>query len=462
MTSGISRATSFTMSISNAVWNLTTKETKSNAITLSYRGLSFVNWGYFPDDFDFVFGDEVCSVPTVLAEILSPKVARLRRGDALCDCYQVHDQCSGLLSSFESLISHIRSGSEKIEVEMSRIMDFCRILLELENSELFYWLLRFTDKDSLTCETAIILLRAEAEHGIGFSDQSINCRDFVASHFHEIEKEILEGLDLETAQLVLSSPSLQIEDEDSLYDWIKHRADADLRFASLLEFVYIEYLSVDRIEDFASFVRGNLLECISPGIWRQICARLIRYSPPKRSPRATLGRLRNFTYCSERPLDGIIAYLTHQCGGNVHHKGVVNVTASSINGTSCTPTNAVDFDETSRFCSENIQNSWLCYDFQKQRIRVTSYSVRSSESGNQMKSWVLEGSNDGNFWTKLDRRDDYAGLTASCVTRNFEISNPPDESYRYIRLRQIGQNCHRGTWYYFELTALELFGTIEV
>lgn len=38
------------------------------------------------------------------------------------------------------------------------------------------------------------------------------------------------------------------------------------RVASLLELVYIEYLSVDRIEDFASSVSEDLLECISHGI----------------------------------------------------------------------------------------------------------------------------------------------------------------------------------------------------
>ena len=35
-----------------------------------------------------------------------------------------------------------------------------------------------------------------------------------------LRKTILDDLNLETAQILLSSPSLQIEDEDSLYDFV--------------------------------------------------------------------------------------------------------------------------------------------------------------------------------------------------------------------------------------------------
>ena len=75
-------------------------------------------------------------------------------------------------------------------------------------------------------------------------------RDFIASRFYEMEKQTLDDLDLETLQLALSSPSLQLENEDSLYDLFVSRSQHDLRFANVFEFVHFEYLSIDRVKDF--------------------------------------------------------------------------------------------------------------------------------------------------------------------------------------------------------------------
>ena len=41
-------------------------------------------------------------------------------------------------------------------------------------------------------------------------------------------------------------------------------------------------------------------------------------------------RRTEFVYNSSKPLDGVIAHLTREYGGNVHDKGIVNVTASSV------------------------------------------------------------------------------------------------------------------------------------
>ena len=129
--------------------------------------------------------------------------------------------------------------------------------------------------ESLSLEEAVLLLRIGTDLGTGFSDRFGSLRDFIASHFYEIEQEILYDLDLETAQVLISSPSLKIEDEDSLYDFVSYfvrsRSEKDLRFASLFEFVYFDYLSVSRIENFVSFVSEDLLKNISSGIWTRIC-----------------------------------------------------------------------------------------------------------------------------------------------------------------------------------------------
>jgi hypothetical protein len=58
----------------------------------------------------------------------------------------------------------------------------------------------------------------------------------------------------------------------------------------------------------------------------------------------------SFSFISGHPFVGIIAHLTKQCGGNVHDRGVVNITASTTSG-SCHPKNAADL--TTNDCFES-------------------------------------------------------------------------------------------------------------
>ena len=90
----------------------------------------------------------------------------------------------------------------------------------------------------------------------------------------------------------------------------------------------------------------------------------------------------------------------------------------------------------------------------------TSYSVMSGVSLFP-KSWVLEVSNDGSegSWEIVDRRDNNQDLNARLVIRNFAISAPPSEAFRFVRFRQTGKN-HRGRDG-LQISALELFGTLS-
>ena len=440
------------------------KALEPNELILTSKGLSCVNWGCGDADFEFVVGDDKrCRVHSVLAEFLSPKVAGLRKCDPFYCVYMLKN--SELFGTLESLCSSLRSG-QTFKVEQSNFVALLRLSQELENSELLSSLLGMIKTESLTLEEAIHLLRAGINLGTAFCDRFGNLRDFIASHFYEIKKEVLDGLDLETAQLLLSSSSLKIEDEDSLYDFVRARSEDDLKFTSLFEFVYFEYLSVDRIENFASFVSENLLESISSGIWIRICGRLIIETKLKnKNPRRSTPPGIEFPYNSSKPLEGVIAHLTRQYGGNVHDKGIVNVTASSVcnNDSSYLQKHAVELGTGSRWRSNDEPHAWLCYDFKERSVIPTSYSVTSIPEGSggcHLMSWVIEVSKDGkeNSWREIDRRDNNSDLNALCVTVNFKISQVPDESFRFVRLKQTGPG-HCGN-NHADLSSLEIFGTL--
>jgi hypothetical protein len=66
--------------------------------------------------------------------------------------------------------------------------------------------------------------------------------------------------------------------------------------------------------------------------------------------------------------------LTTKCGGNVHDRGVVEITASNISGADY-PQNAVGLEDDFWFCSEDKPGRWICLDFETVRIEPTHYMM---------------------------------------------------------------------------------------
>ena len=460
--------------MSNRYELLGVKALEPNRLTLTHNGVGSVNWNAMSSDFEVVFGeDRVCCIDSVLVEFLSPKIARLRRCDISFDVYTFKD--SEMFDVFESLVLSLRSG-EALRVEKSNFPALVRLSQELENEELLASLLGMLKTESLSLEEAILLLRCGIDLGTAFSDRFENLRDFVASHFYEIEKQLLDDLDLKTSQFLLSSPSLQLEDEDSLYDFVRSRSENDLSFASLFEFVHFDYLSVHSIEDFSSFVSYRCIENINLDIWGQICTRLILEAKPSgANPRVFIPppieyRETEFFYDVSKPLEGIFAHFTRECGGNIHDQGIVNITASDCPEDRCCPKNTVNGLGNANnqnnfgrefFCSENYPDSWICYDFKERRVLPTSYTVMSfweRPHAEHPQSWVIEVSNDATSWTEIDRRDNNDELNDYDAIANFEISGVSNESFRFFRFRQTGPN-HYGN-YYLTIARLEIFGTL--
>ena len=162
-----------------------------------------------------------------------------------------------------------------------------------------------------------------------------------------------------------------------------------------------------------------------------------------------------FRFNKERPLEGVIAHLTRKCGGNVHDKGVVSITSSQERGL---PAKHVANLDTDTNCEILINpEARIRYDFKEWRLAPTSYSIKTGHTTGP-KSWVLEVSNDGSegSWEVVDSRKKNKDLIDCYVIHNFAIKAPPQESFRFVRLR-VSKNHRYGSLY---INSLELFGTL--
>jgi hypothetical protein len=171
------------------------------------------------------------------------------------------------------------------------------------------------------------------------------------------------------------------------------------------------------------------------------------------------GRNRSrFQYDRTAPLRGIIADLTAKAEGNVHEKGIVNITSKTAQDINSVKEIA-NLQANTYFWSREGPGQWICLDFLGRRAEITQYTIKSSphrRGGHHLKSWVLEVSQNGTNWTLIDRHQDDTELNDKGAIRNYHVIEGPP--MRFVRLRQTGPN-HADARYLI-LGAIELFGNL--
>jgi hypothetical protein len=152
------------------------------------------------------------------------------------------------------------------------------------------------------------------------------------------------------------------------------------------------------------------------------------------------------------PEEGIIGYLTERHGGHVCSLDLVTLTSKSENRSAFNPANLASLHPRGRFWSSNEPGQWVCWDFHHMRVCPTHYGIRCW----RLKSWVLEGSLDGENWREMDRQTDTQDFKVH-TTKVFAVSVPM--KCQFIRLTQMDKD-HYG-YDYLELSDVEFFGALS-
>lgn len=113
------------------------------------------------------------------------------------------------------------------------------------------------------------------------------------------------------------------------------------------------------------------------------------------------------------------------------------------------------------FSSPSIENMWLQFDFSKHPFIIQAYTLKTINKDKcpHLKNWVIEGSNSNDDnWVELDRVENSTFLLNSPRYYTFIVRNEKNETYRYIRLRQI--NTQKNAAGQIILKAIEFYGTL--
>ena len=410
-------------------------------------------------DFEFVVNGQSILWNSVLACMLSPKIARLRSGDTLTNrlVIKTTDE-KGLFSQ----VLYLTLGRNIDIRDASEAAFFVAIAQELENKNLCGNILRRTGKE-LTVETCIDRLKKLSTYGVACDEEL----EFIAAHFYELDKERLKEIHLDLLNEILFSDSLVVESEDSLYEFVAdlftaNPNDQDVCFR-MFGALWFDCLSLENVQAFCK-ICGHFLHDMDSIMWEHLSRRLCHNVAVDRND-AMRKRYRHaktvIEYNGSNSLSGIIHHLSNQCGGNVHDKRVVNITSGTPYSSSpaYVAKNVADVATNSFFQSVNSEYTFVCYDFKEKTIIPTYYSIRTCNGGAgdfHWRSWVIETSTDGKSWSEVDRRDNNPDFNAANVTKTYPIS--VQKECRMFRIRQTGPNWN-GT-NYINFSALEVFGSL--
>ena len=416
-------------------------------VKLTLDGMKNLRFQTYENDFTFLFADgSKYMCPRFIADFVSPKIAQLHGFDVTYDVYQMdsdHDK-----EQFQSFMKLILDENVRNEDAQSFIM-YAKELGNVELVELFEKEL----ENKITIDNVWTRIDLKMSLHMNMSEEM----DFLASHFSIAKTKIAEK-SFDVIYSILSSPELRLEDEDELYVFVRDLVAKDSTWFTPFELIDFSTLSKHSISDFIDF--SSMFEIsVNSFLWRKVCERMLI---AERLPATRLekryesdGDSKEIAYDKVNPLNGIVSHLSEEFGGNAARCGAIDVLSSSCMSNH-KPENIFDYDSQNYFESQPRRYQWIIIDFKNFRVSPTKYTLGTVEGASAPKTWVLDGSIDGEKWTLIDKRRDVKALRKHNANVMLKTIHQP--LVRFIRLRQ--QSSHSGS-NKLTVRALELFGTLE-
>ncbi|OHS93485.1 hypothetical protein TRFO_40241 [Tritrichomonas foetus] len=432
------------------------------------RSLPIINVDSYSKDFTFYVNGKDYQTTKFIADILSPRIERLRRIDpTFCDySFTTHHK-----GNFNRVLQLAVEDEDFVIKEKERPF-FIEVLEEFKNLDVLNILPEFEGDLSIenVVSRLVIQTRIFSEDTLTIVNKEL---DYIAKNFFLIPQNELLSLPIEQIHVIFANPELCTENEDLLINFIfqlienayktldltqeiPQGEDSPLKeIYALLEFIDFNKLTKESMEKFVKiFEYGNFTN----GIWQSICNCLLSHY--ETTPNNPVRYPTKIEFSEGKEKNGIITYL---CGkyGDVIQNGLIKAVSSSIFDEKSFPQNATKITDDSKFATlGNDPDQWMYYKFIDFTIIPTHYSIRAESNLeaniNQPINWVIESSTNGESWVVIDKHENEAGMNAKNALIVFPIEKPLRSNY--IRIRQTGANS--GGKNYLAFSALELFGTI--
>jgi hypothetical protein len=286
------------------------------------------------NDFTFMIGSDQFHCDRFQAAFMSPLIANALSADPTVSEFvfqisnsdsEIHiDSVSTFVSNSIAMLERLICG-EAVQLSDSQFSEM-EILCEfLGNPDLNEQIVSFLTKgEELSVSNSLLRYRQKSRFSLSVTSELT----FIASHFFEFQSVDLQKLTVSELETIVNSESLSLESEDWFLDLILGFG-SDYR--NLVYAVRFEFLSSCSMNQFFDSISYSDLD---ERLWLKVMNRArheILYNADDIPLQRFVGRFRS----TESPFDRVIHYLTKVCGGNVHERGLVDITCSSTGYNKC-------------------------------------------------------------------------------------------------------------------------------
>ena len=422
-----------------------------------YSGLGNINFSLYENDFTFRFGNKSFKCPTFLAEIISPKVSNARKSDPTIQeiFFDINiPRNTAILEDFSNLLQgkEVEICNEKTNQTNEELI---RILYSIGNKDI----LMISSFDEITIENVYERISIKKEYSLDYSEEINFCARNFETFFHSNH---FKKVSVDDISLILESPFLTLESEDSLCDFISQNISSEKSpFLSLMRYVKIEFLSANGIK-----ILISIIDRIGPNklllqMWESIKYRLI-YTKPNDSPERHISYKEKQFHFKGDYFKGIINHLLNTCKcSNNKEQNFVELKSSPMDDLS-NPISCI-LEGNGDCVTKESDEGWIQFDFLKRKLLLSGYSLQSNseEWAVQPRSWTIQGSNDGKEWVTIDSQNDVESMHGYLNISYFPITHKSrrrQKSFRYFRINRVGDSW--GDFKCFSLRRIEFFGSI--
>lgn len=461
---------------------------------LSSKCLEQIKKAGIGDNFEIKIFDQSVHCNIFVALLISNEITKLYRSDRTVYQFNMkfppssafYDNISGLRqmisrTNFVTIFSKLLEGqpihfnqnlNDNISEDMAKLtVEFGKMLGNSEMIDKGLKLLKIgINEESNDIESVIKSIKIKQKIKLGhISAQQYN---IISSNFYSIFKDegkgkikndlisILKNMNQNELECIFASNNLQIETEDSFFDFI---LSLGKDFYFLFDFVEVQFLSVEKVQKLIDNIQNYELP-FHRRLWSSICRRLLfdisvingnknnrakSTVKPKQKP-----NVNQAIDCE----NGIFKFLQSSSNDNVYVSGAIDVTTSSINSGSIE--NLFDQSKNTAIKVKDDKNSFIIIDFKDKKVNVKNYylSVPAIKySGSRPKTWIVDGSNDEQNWEMIDSQQNNSQLTNYGAFSTFACKNHNENYYRYIRIKEI---ISQDKSHMMLLSEIELFGSI--
>ncbi|KAK8892383.1 hypothetical protein M9Y10_029609 [Tritrichomonas musculus] len=433
---------------------------ESKVILLNTNVIRDIHFQHYKKDFTFIVDGKKYQLSRFEADLLSPTIRLLHAIDKTVDYFYIDTHNDFPNCKFTDFLSLLSFTSQTYDLQKQYY--FKRIFSLLGNDQESN---RINVKymDTITTDNVIDIIQNKPNffYQNEFTEEII---DFISVNFTEIDQNKLKTLDVDILEMILKNDNLQIYDEDYLLEFIMNVYRWNPKATILLENVYFTNLSSEK---FVNFMNNFDFNDFTSETWKLVREKIFNQHDEYNKPKMSRYQ-KSFVFTKKNGLNGIIKYLSEKVEGNIHYKNLINISSSSnqiINGNEYSPSSLCDFNDlsdNSMWSPNNQKNAFLIYDFKTRKIKLTDYTFHTptTDTRDYPKSWIIEGSNDSKNWDKIDERKDESVMNDFNICHTFHCQNPKEEPYRYIRITSTGPCWNKSSRFYFDLSAVEFFGTL--